>query len=213
MSTQIYLPTKRELIKHINQLRRDYKIRQQDISDATGIPQGTISKIIGKSKKKNRDMSYEEAQLIYNSILRLLSPFENNPINDIATKAQDVDRLGTVSLETKISEVADLMVKYGFTQLVVKDEQNGKVEGVITDSIFLNQVLCPRDKCRDWLKILKEKTVKESGLIDKPSIFPAEASQTEVSEALIHHYAVLVKEANGKIGIATRNDFMKLLKT
>ena len=158
-------------------------------------------------------MSYEEAQLIYNSILRFLSPFENNPINDIATQAEDVDRLGTVSLESKIYEVADLMVKYGFTQLVVKDEQNGKVKGVITDAILLNQMLCPRDKCRDWLKILKGKTVKESGLIDKPTIFPEEATQTEVSQALIHHYAVLVEEANGKIGIATRNDFMKLLKT
>jgi predicted transcriptional regulator len=208
MDKPMYIPEKDELIQHICKLMRKHRIRQREIEALSGIPQSTISHTIGKNKKRRpRELTYEEARKMYNAILHIMSPFGKEPISEIATKSDKVDIKGTVDSEAKVSEVAELMTKYGFTQLIVKN--NGLVEGVITDSILLNELLSPKDVSRDWLKELREKSIKS--LIEKSSIIPEHSTQTEVAQALTYHYAVIIDEGKMKYGIATINDFMQLL--
>lgn len=204
----MYLPQKLELIQHINKLIKKHKIRQKEIESITNISQSIISRIIGKNKKRRpKEMTYEEAQKIYNAILQIISPFEDEPIAKIATKSEAVDSKGTVHSDAKVWEVANLMDQYGFTQLIVKNDED--VEGVITDLIFLNQMLSPKDINKDWLKELKEKPIKN--LIEKSSIIPEQARQAEVAQTLLYRYAVIIDEGKRRYGIATRNDFIKLL--
>jgi len=177
----MYFPDKDELIRQINNLKRKHKIGQEEIATISGIPQSTISNIIGKNvKRRPRDMTYEQAQKIYNALLQLISPFSDGPVSRIATESDKVDSLGAVHSEATVSEVARIMDKQGFTQLVVKND-NGDVEGMITDFALLSQMLSPKDIDRDWLKELKNKPIKT--FIEKPSIIPKQTSQAEVAQA------------------------------
>jgi predicted transcriptional regulator len=208
MSEPLYFPDRELLIKHINKLRKDHKITQQDLADECEIPQGTISKLIGNHEGIIRGLSYEEAQKIYNTLLNLISPFKDEPISNIATKSEGVE---TVELDDRVSDAAKKMVKWGYTQLIVKNE-NGKNEGVITDFMILNAMLYPKEKSKEWLTELGNMTIRNSGLLDRIPVFPETDTQAEVASSLVYHYAVLVDEGNGNFGIATRNDYMKLLK-
>ena len=81
----MYFPDKDELIRQINNLKRKHKIGQEEIATISGIPQSTISNIIGKNvKRRPRDMTYEQAQKIYNALLQRISPFSDEPISNSA---------------------------------------------------------------------------------------------------------------------------------
>ena len=53
MDKHMFFPQKNELVKHICKLMRKHKIRQQEIEVICGIPQSTISQLIGKNKKRH----------------------------------------------------------------------------------------------------------------------------------------------------------------
>jgi predicted transcriptional regulator len=207
----MHFPIKGELIKRIRKLMKDYGITQEDLAYNTKIPQAKISKIIGKNITQPQDLKYEDAQKMYNAILKLMSPFENKSITEIATKADEVYRnKGIIEIDQKLSVVAQKMAKEGFTQLIIEDK-GGDYVGIITDAMLLNHMLHPREKISNWLKILGEQTIKESGLYDKVIPYSEESTQAEIAQALIHRYGVAISEGKGKFGIVTRNDFMKLL--
>lgn len=54
--------------------------------------------------------------------------------------------------------------------------------------------------------------IKEAGIIDDVPIFPISSSMTEIAQALVYHYSVLVMEEGRKVGIVTRADFLRLLQ-
>lgn len=207
----IYFPIKEELIKRIRKLMKDYGIVQDDLAYNTKIPQGTISKMIGKKTKHPQDLKYEDAQKMYNAVLKLMSPFEKASIMEIATKADDVYRKkGIVDIDQTLSVAAQKMANEGFTQLIIEDK-DGNYLGIVTDAMILNRILHPREKISNWLKILGEQTIKESGLYDEVIPYSDLSTQAEIAQALIHRYGVAISEGKGKFGIVTRNDFMKLL--
>jgi predicted transcriptional regulator len=143
--------------------------------------------------------------------LKLVTPFKNEPISNIATKSEKVELSGSIGLDDKVLDAANKMINEGFTQLIAKNK-DGKIEGIITDSMLVNAMLYPKEKSKDWLKELKNRTIRNSGLVDKIPTFPETATEAEVASSLIYHYAVLIDEGNGNFGIATRNDYMKLLR-
>ena len=205
----MYLPEKDALIDIINKLRRNHHITEGQISEISGIQQSTISNIIGKNVKRHKEEpTYEEAQKIYNAILQIISPFEDEPITKIATPSSDVERCGTVSTNATILEVAKLMKQGGYTQLLVKNN-DGIVDGVITDLTLLSQMIEAKNTDKNWLRRLKEKPIKN--LVERASKTPENSTQAEVAQMLLYHYAVAIDEGKKKYGIVTRNDFMKLL--
>lgn len=205
----MYLPEKDALIDIITKLRRNHHITERQIAEISCIQQSTISNIIGKNVKRHKEEpTYEEAQKIYNAILQIISPFEDEPITKIATSSSDVESHGIVSSTATISEVAKLMKDGGYTQLLVKNNE-GIVEGVITDLTLLVQMIEAQNTDKDWLRRLKEKPIKN--LIERASKTPENSTQAEVAQMLTYHYAVAVDEGKQKYGIVTRNDFMKLL--
>lgn len=207
----IYLPTKEELIKQIRKIMKDYNITQDDLAFNSKIRQDKISKMIGRNTTNRQDMKYEDGQKIYNTLLKLMSPLENNSIMSIVTHSEDVEKKkGIIEIDQQISAVAQKMVSEGFTQLIIKDKQNNYV-GIITDAMLLYRMLHPRNKISNWLKALGEQTIKQSGLFDKVSPYTVNSTQAELAQVLIHRYGVAISEGQGKLGIVTRNDFMKLI--
>jgi len=58
---------------------------------------------------------------------------------------------------------------------------------------------------------MRARKIKDAGIIDKAPIYPMETPIAEIAHALLFHYAILIQEGNGKIGIVTRADFLDLL--
>jgi predicted transcriptional regulator len=208
----IYFPKKEELIKQIRKIMKDYGITQEDLAYNTRIRQDKISKMIGANVTFRQDIKYSDAQKIYNTLLKLMSPLENDSIMHIVTHAAEVEKMkGIIGEDETLSAAAQKMVEKGFTQLIVKDKQDNYV-GIITDSMLLNRMLYPREKFSNWLKILGEQTIKQSRLPDRVSPYSENSTQAELGQVLIHRYGAAILEGHNKIGIVTRNDFMKLLK-
>ena len=53
--------------------------------------------------------------------------------------------------------------------------------------------------------------IKDADVIDDVPTYPLKTPISEIAQALLYHYAVLVSEGKGKIGIVTRPDFLRLL--
>jgi predicted transcriptional regulator len=53
--------------------------------------------------------------------------------------------------------------------------------------------------------------IKDADVIDKTPVYSANTPVSEVAQALLFHYAILVLEEGGSVGIVTRADFLKLL--
>jgi predicted transcriptional regulator len=207
----INFPTKDELIMQIRKIMKDYGITQETLAFNTKIRQEKICKMIGRNISNRQDMKYDDVQIIYNTLLKLMSPLENNSITGIATHAEEVEtKKGIIDINQKISEVAKKMANEGFTQLIIRDKQ-GNYVGIITDAMILYRMLHPREKLSNWLQAFGGQTIKESGLYDKISPYPETSTQAELAQVLIHRYGVAISEGQGKLGIVTRNDFMKLI--
>lgn len=103
------------------------------------------------------------------------------------------------------------MQTHDFTQLLVKNRKNNECIGIVTDYVLLRRMLFPTEVSKDWLNTFKEKEIIKTDLVDKVPTYPLESSLVEVAEGLMHHYAVLIEEENGKYGVITRPDFLKIL--
>jgi len=207
---EIYFPTKEELIKQIRKIMKEYGITQDDLAFNTKFRQDKLSKMIGRNM--TQDLKYTDAKKIYDTLLKLMSPLENNSIMSIATHADEVEqKKGIIEVDQTLSAVAKKMADDGFTQLLIKDKQGAYV-GIITDGMLLYRMLHPRNKISNWLKALGEQTIRQSGLFDKVSPYTENSTQAELAQVLIHRYGVAISESHEKLGIVTRNDFMKLLK-
>ncbi len=111
------------------------------------------------------------------------------------------------------------MKKGEFTQLLVLDAvltTEGQIHrclGIITDWAILRRMLHPIRSKEDWLKELGNMKIRDAGIIDVAPKYPLESSLLEVAEGLMHHYAVLIEEGEGKYGIMTRADLLKLVQS
>jgi len=70
--------------------------------------------------------------------------------------------------------------------------------------------VCPCTVSKEgWLSDLRVMKVEEAGAIDAVPTSPLASSLTEIAQALVYHYAVLVAEPD-EVGIVTRADFLRL---
>lgn len=214
MTEIIFLPDVKKFIKYINKLRKDHNINETHLADITSLDRSSISRMIGKRKEpkaRSKEIDYEEASILLNAIMKMISPFPKNTVKKIKTGNKKVKKTGTVKLKDKVSFAAETMVKRGYTQLLVKDD-NEQYIGLITDYSLLTRMLHPQEKSKEWLKKFREQTIEKSELVEEVTIFPKnDANPMEIAQALTYHYAVLIDEGKGNYGMITRNNFVKVL--
>jgi len=130
-----------------------------------------------------------------------------------------------VNSDETVSEASSKMLDGGFTQLPVFDRDNKQWLGIVTDFTLLRRLLSPTTKTpENWLNEFKNMTIEDAKVIDSVPIYPVNAPISEIAQALLFHYAVLINETRqgedvddrGKVkpqnlGIVTRADYLKLL--
>jgi predicted transcriptional regulator len=223
MSEFVSLFNEEELVHYINIFMKKHKIRKNEIADILHINYTNAGRLLkddfnDEGVKEERAIRYSEAYDIIKFLNNRLSPFQDDGIRTIYTESNKVEENGTIYSNETIESAASKMTAEGnnFTQLVVKDKETNKCLGILTDFAVLKAMLSPFEVSKDWLRTLKQKKIgcKEfADLIDKVPTYPSNAKFIEVAEGLMRHYSVLIQEDNGEIGIITRWDFLKLIKS
>ena len=201
----IQIPPEETVLQFINQGLKEAKISQRKLAQALETDQASISrKLRGK-----RSFRLDEISIITSLILEQISSLPQKTISELYVSSHD-----TVSIfsDNSVEEATRKMREGGFTQLPVLERATGKCKGIMTDFALLKRMLSPLTISRKgWLSDLGRMKIKEADMIDVVPIFPLTASLTEIAQALIYHYAVLVVEADENVGIVTRADFLRLL--
>jgi len=201
----ITIPPKISLLQFLNKGLDDAGISQTKLAEFMETDQASISrKLSGK-----RSFRYEEISFITSLILERLSSIPQKPIRDLYVSSQN---LVTVNSEDKVSLASDRMTKNEFTQLPVIDKSSKSCVGIVTDFTLLNRMVSPKKASKgNWLTEFINMKIKDAEVIDNAPTYPLDTPIAEIAQALLFHYAVLINEENGKIGMVTRADFHKLL--
>jgi predicted transcriptional regulator len=118
----------------------------------------------------------------------------------------------SVFVDDSVDEAAKKMREGGFAQLPVLKRGTNECKGIVTDFALLKRMLSPSTVSKEkWLTDLGKMKIKDADVVDIVPSFPLTALFIEVAQALIYHYAVLIVEADRKVGIVTRADFLRLL--
>jgi len=201
----INLPPKNSLLQFLNKGLKEAGISQRKLAEFLETDQASISrKLAGK-----RVFSYEEISFITSLIFERVSSIPQKPIGDLYVSSQN---LVTVYSEDKISLASDKLANSKFTQLPVIEKSSKKCVGIVTDLTLLNGMLSPHKASKgNWLTEFSNMKIKDAEVIDKTPTYPVDTPIAEVAQALLFHYAILIEEGNGRIGIVTRADFLQLL--
>lgn len=201
----IQIPPEKVLVRLLNEGLREAKISQRKLAQALETDQGSIS------RKLNGERSFrlDEISTITSLILEQISPLSRKTTSEVYVSSENTV---SVFLDDSVDMAARKMREGGFTQLPVIDRRTGKCKGMVTDFTLLKRMLSPSTVSKEeWLQNLGKMTLKDANMIDIVPNFPLTSSLIEIAQALIYHYAVLVEEADKKVGIVTRADFLKLL--
>ena len=201
----INIPPEASLLQFLIEGLEEAGISQRQLAEFLDTDQASISrKLAGK-----RAFRYEEISFITSLIFERVSSIPQKPIRDLYVSSQN---LVTVYSEDKVSLASDRMAKNEFTQLPVIDKTSKACVGIVTDFTLLNRMVSPIKASKgNWLKEISNMKIKDAEVIDKAPTYPLDTPIAEIAQALLFHYAVLINEGNGKIGIVTRADFLKLL--
>ena len=201
----IQVPPEETLLQFLRQGLKEAGISQRKLAEFLGTDQGNISKkLAGK-----RPIRLEEISAITSLILERVSSIPRKPIRELYVSSQNVVY---VDPNDPVSEAARKMMDGDFTQLPVIDKKTGKCVGIVTDFTLLKSLLSPTTVSKEkWLDELKNMKIKDADVIDEAPTYPLNTPIAEIAQALLFHYAVLVSEGKGKIGIVTRADFLELL--
>jgi len=200
----IHLPPEKTIIEYLKGKRRKAGLSEGDISEALSLDQSNVSRLLNE----NRRLRYEEAYEIVLLILKHISSIPNELVKKYYSK-----NAVSVSSDNPIFLAAKKMLDKGFTQLAVIDRETGKCIGIVTDRALLSRMLNPikTESKEKWLKEMRKMRIGDADVIDKVPRYPSDSLLIEVAEGLMHHYAVLIEEKSGKLGIITRADLLKLL--
>jgi predicted transcriptional regulator len=185
------------------------KILNDDVDDSR---QGNLSKKLHGKKP----ISIEEISEITSIILERIASLPQKKISEtnLFTQSQEVE---SIDSDKSVAFACEIMDKKGFTQLPVLNKETNKW-GVVTDFTILKRMLSPLKKANkrsfskgDWLKVLGKMAVKDAEVIDEAPIYSPKTSVSEIAQALLYHYAVLILESRDKVGIVTRADLLQLL--
>lgn len=200
----IRIPPEETMLQLLNDGLREAKISQGRLAQVLETDQASISrKLRGK-----RSFRFDEISEITSLILEQISSLPQKTIDQLYVNSQN-----TVSVfsDDSVDEAAKKMRIGDFTQLPVIERATGKCKGIVTDFALLRRMISPFTVSKKgWLSDLGSMKIKEADIIDAAPIFPPTSPIIEIAQALIYHYAVLVQESEGNVGIVTRADFLKL---
>jgi len=200
----IRIPPEKSLLQFLREGLNEAGISQRKLAEFLETDQGNISKKLGGK----RPFRYEEISAITSLILERVSSIPQKPISKLYVRSQKVVNVNSDEI---VSEAAREMMKGDFTQLPVIDKAK-KCIGIVTDFALLKRMLSPTiPSKKNWLQEFRNMKIKDADVIDEAPTYPLNTPIAEIAQALLFHYAVLISEENGKIGIVTRADFLKLL--
>jgi predicted transcriptional regulator len=210
----IHLPPEETVIQYLNRELKKHHVPQSEVARALDMDQSNVSRLLRKTKGAYRRLGYEEAYQIILLILKHVSSVSNESIVKYYTRSED---LVFVHSDEPVINAVKKMMDGKFTQIPVLEEmvhQGNMIHrciGILTDWALLRRMLHPIRSVESWLKEFIDMTIRDADVIDEVPRYPLESPLLEVSEGLMHHYAVLIEEGAGKYGIITRADFLKLL--
>jgi predicted transcriptional regulator len=185
------------------------KILNDDADDSR---QGNLSKKL----RGKKPISIEEISEITSIILERIASLPQKKINETKLYTQSI-KVKTIDADKSVAAACEIMDKEGFTQLPVMNKETHKW-GLITDFTILKRMLSPIKKAKkrnvskgDWLKVLGNLAVKDAEVIDEAPTYSPKTSVSEIAQALLYHYAILILESRDKVGIVTRADLLQLL--
>jgi predicted transcriptional regulator len=201
----IQIPPEETLLQFLRQGLKEAGISQRKLAEFLETDQASISrKLAGK-----RPFRLEEISAITSLILERVSSIPQEPISRLYVPSQNVVRVYSDDI---VSEAARKMTDGDFTQLLVIDMETKKSLGLVTDFTLLKRMLSPTIPSKEnWLQEFRNMEIKDADVIDEAPTYPLNTPIAEIAQALLFHYAVLISEGKGKIGIVTRADFLKLL--
>ena len=201
----IQIPPEKILVQLLNDGLEEAKISQRKLAQALETDQGSISRKLSGE----RSFRLDEISTITSLILEQISSLPQKAVGELYISSQNTV---TVFLDDSVFEAVERMQEGGFTQLPVIDRKTSECKGIVTDFTLLKRMLSPFEVSKEeWLLNLGKMRIKDADVVDIVPNFPLTSSIIEIAQALIYHYAVLVVEANGKVGIVTRADFLQLL--
>lgn len=200
----IQIPPQESLLQFLKEGLKEAGISQRKLAEFLETDQASISrKLAGK-----RPFRLGEISAITSLILERVSSIPQKPISKLYVPSQKVVNVNSDDI---VSEAARKMMEGDFTQLPVIDKAK-KCIGIVTDFTLLKRMLSPTiPSKKNWLQEFRNMKIKDADVIDEAPTYPLNTPIAEIAQALLFHYAVLISEKNGKIGIVTRADFLKLL--
>lgn len=166
-------------------------------------------------------ISVDEVSYITALVLERTASLPQKPVSEIYVSSNDV--ITAKTCDTVSKAISD-MKSHNFSQLPVFDEDTGSW-GIITEFSIMKRMLAPLNPKKsmkktsgkssykyNWLKNLKEMSIKEAQIIDEVPTYPLNTPIAEIAQALLFHYAILIIEKNRKIGLVTRADFLEKIE-
>jgi len=182
-------------LEMISRMRKELGLTQIELAKQSGVSQSMIAKI----ERKRMNPSYESVRRILGALNAELNRRKKR------TRAEEVcsRRVVIVDSEERVSEAAEKMQKYGYSQLPIFSGE--RQVGSITDKTINNWLLQGRDPRK--LSVIRVKEVMEPPFPQIDGGAPIEL----VANLLEHYQAVLVALEGKTSGIITKSDLMKLL--
>jgi len=182
-------------IDKLGDLRRKLNLTQKELAALAGVSQSLIAKI----EARKIDPAYSKVVAIFHAIEDQLNKHKHTK------KASEVMTKDIISIkpDDKLDKVMKIMRERAISQLPVLKE--GKPIGSVTDDEFV-----------DWLTKYGDKISKVSVRYVMKESFPIipENSEIEVVTEMLKFYkALLVKRDGDVVGIITKSDLIKAMRS
>jgi len=182
-------------LDEIEKRRKGLGLSQKQLSKLSGVSQSMIAKI----ETGRINPSYSKTKAIFDTLENLQRKIE--------TKAKDILQENVVGVQKSelVSKATETMHERGFSQLPVLD--GVQPVGSISERTVLDQILKGHDLF-EMSKLRVEEIMDEAF----PSIDP-ETPLDIVSALLQYSSAVLVTKKGGILGIITKADLLKIIRS
>ena len=196
---------KKQLIEKIKTLQDELHISGAEIARAIKVTPTAISKVLAG----NRDLSYEEVQMMINYVVGRISIIPSD--EGVRKYATTFDKLEWAYDDETVGDVTCRMFHDGFSQFPVKSRASDDFLGMVTETSILKRILHPEVNNKK-LKTLGETgslRISEAGVIEEIPRYPIGSKMIEISQVLTNYYAVLLTSGENVVGIITRADILK----
>ena len=197
----IYLPTRMELIRLINRMRKSLGITQEDLANLINSNKVRLSRIIGKNP---RTASYDELMTIFNFLQAKKSPLPPDlTVRKFFQNRGQSRPLISVTLQDPVVNAIFKMKENDFSQLPVFNQQS-QCLGIISDHGIVRKI-------HEFGFELKDKKIFDiQDVIEGVPFIKYDSILIEAILILDLYYAVLVKDREEVTDILTRNDLVRL---